>query len=104
MLNDSTLAVETRYGLVIITGCSHSDICNVIEYAKAVTGGYRINSIIGGFRLLEADEKVLNLTTQYFSSLFANTLYPSHCTDLVAKISLSRYVEIKGGWLEFLGK
>jgi 7,8-dihydropterin-6-yl-methyl-4-(beta-D-ribofuranosyl)aminobenzene 5'-phosphate synthase len=95
VLDDSALAIETKKGLVIITGCSHAGICNTIEYAKIVTGVSHVNSVIGGFHLLNADNKILDETGQYLRALSAETLYPCHCTDLAAKIYLSRYVDIK---------
>jgi 7,8-dihydropterin-6-yl-methyl-4-(beta-D-ribofuranosyl)aminobenzene 5'-phosphate synthase len=95
VLDDSALAIETKKGLVIITGCSHAGICNIIEYAKIVTGVSHVNSVIGGFHLLNADNKILDETGQYLGALSAETLYPCHCTDLAARIYLSRYVDIK---------
>ncbi|WP_395304124.1 MBL fold metallo-hydrolase [Enterobacter sp. ECC-019] len=95
VLDDSALVIETKQGLIIITGCSHAGICNIIEYAKKVTGVSQINSVIGGFHLMNADNKLLDETGKYLKSLSAETLYPCHCTDLTAKIHLSRYVDIK---------
>ncbi|UAN24749.1 MBL fold metallo-hydrolase (plasmid) [Enterobacter sp. JBIWA003] len=95
VLDDSALVIETEKGLIIITGCSHAGICNIIEYAKKVTGVSQINSVIGGFHLMNADSKLLDETGKYLKSLSAKALYPCHCTDLTAKIHLSRYVDIK---------
>ena len=36
--DDTALAYVTDAGVYIITGCSHAGICNIIQYAKAVTG------------------------------------------------------------------
>ncbi len=95
VLDDSALVIKTKKGLIIITGCSHAGICNIIEYAKKVTGVSQVNSVIGGFHLLNADKKLLDETGQYLKSISAETLYPCHCTDLAAKIHLSSYVDIK---------
>ncbi|NQU04890.1 MAG: MBL fold metallo-hydrolase, partial [Calditrichaeota bacterium] len=48
LLDDSALVYTSNEGLIIITGCSHSGICNIIEYAKKVCGDNRIRDIIGG--------------------------------------------------------
>jgi len=32
--DDSALAYSSTQGLVIVTGCSHSGICNIVEYAR----------------------------------------------------------------------
>lgn len=34
VLDDTALAYKNKDGIYIITGCSHSGICNIIEYAK----------------------------------------------------------------------
>lgn len=49
VMDDSALAIKTEDGLVVVTGCSHAGIANIIEYAKQVTGEKHIVSVIGGF-------------------------------------------------------
>lgn len=95
VLDDSALAIKTKQGLVIVTGCSHAGICNIIEHAKLVTGENNILSIIGGFHLINTDEKILLETSKYLNSHSMDVLYPCHCTDLAAKIYLSSHVKIK---------
>ncbi|EJO3910636.1 MBL fold metallo-hydrolase [Salmonella enterica] len=95
VMDDSALAIKTTQGLVVITGCSHAGICNIIDYAKSVSGETKIAAVIGGFHLINADEQLLIETGKYLSALSVDALYPSHCTDLAAKIHLSRYVDIK---------
>jgi 7,8-dihydropterin-6-yl-methyl-4-(beta-D-ribofuranosyl)aminobenzene 5'-phosphate synthase len=38
-------------GLVVITGCGHSGIINILKYAKELTGLDRIYAVIGGMHL-----------------------------------------------------
>ena len=38
VLDDTALVYRGSEGLFVITGCSHSGICNIIEYAKKVCG------------------------------------------------------------------
>lgn len=62
VMDDSALAIKTEDGLVVVTGCSHAGIANIIEYAKQVTGEKHIVSVIGGFHLQNADEDRLMQT------------------------------------------
>ncbi|MEQ0077404.1 MBL fold metallo-hydrolase [Klebsiella sp. CN_Kp116] len=94
VLDDSALAVKTKKGIVVITGCSHAGITNIIEYAKLVTGETHVVSVIGGFHLQNADLNTLSKTGEYLKELSADSLYPCHCTDLAAKIKLASYVTI----------
>ncbi|MCK4458652.1 MAG: MBL fold metallo-hydrolase, partial [Methanosarcinales archaeon] len=82
-------------GLVIVTGCSHTGICNIIEYAKKVCGDDRVVDIIGGFHLLDPSEEQLQGTLEYMKELQPETVHASHCTDLNSKMVLSRVVDIR---------
>ncbi len=81
--DDSAIAIIQDGQLIIVTGCSHSGICNIIEYAKEVTGVSKVLGVIGGFHL-----KHNNLQTQktieYLKEQNIKYLYPSHCTALPA--------------------
>jgi 7,8-dihydropterin-6-yl-methyl-4-(beta-D-ribofuranosyl)aminobenzene 5'-phosphate synthase len=81
--DDSAVAVSTEKGLVVITGCSHSGICNIISYAKEVTGESKVHAVIGGFHLRKDDE-VLEKTIAWLKNEEIDLLYPSHCTALPA--------------------
>lgn len=95
MMDDSALAYKTPHGLVIITGCSHSGICNIIEQAKKVCNEDRIIDVIGGLHLLTLNKSQLDGTLDYLKKINPTCLHPCHCTDLPSKIALSTVVQIK---------
>lgn len=80
MFDDSAIAIKTEKGAVIVSGCSHSGICNISEYAKKVTG-QKLHAVIGGFHLFEDDEKAVDGTIEYFKTDTPEHLYPMHCVD-----------------------
>ena len=82
--DDSALAYRTGRGIFVITGCSHSGICNIIQQAKAVCGDTRLLGVIGGFHLFEEDEQLAK-TIDYLDGCKAEMLYPCHCVSLRAK-------------------
>ena len=90
--DDSAVAVSTENGLVVITGCSHSGICNIITHAKKMTGERKIYGVIGGFHLRKDDE-VLDQTIAFLKKENIDFLYPSHCTALPA---LARMYDVFG--------
>lgn len=95
LLDDTALAYKSSQGLVIITGCSHAGICNIIEYAKLVCKENKIADVIGGFHLLNPDKDILEKTCTYIKNNNIMTLHPCHCTDLNSKIELSKVCKIK---------
>ena len=89
--DDTALAFRSTEGLVIITGCSHSGICNITEYARDVCGERRVADIIGGLHLLSPGPKQLAKTGKYLNRLHLNALHACHCTSLPAKLALTGY-------------
>lgn len=81
--DDTALVYVGTEGLSIITGCSHSGICNICDYAKQLFNK-KIDLIIGGFHLLNLNEKAVK-TIDYLKNENIKDLYPSHCTSLAVK-------------------
>lgn len=97
MNDDSAIVYQSDKGLFIITGCSHSGICNIVEYAKKVCNDERIYGIIGGFHLFDINERLVK-TIQYLKENNIKLLYPCHCVSLKAKIEMAKELgELKLG-------
>lgn len=85
--DDTALVYIGREGLSIITGCSHAGICNIIAYAKKLTGEGRIRSVLGGFHLFEMDERA-RATIDFLRQEHIPELYPCHCTSFAVRAAL----------------
>lgn len=88
VLDDSALAYCADDGIYIITGCSHAGICNIVEYAKKITGKECVKGIIGGFHLFSGCSEQAIKTFKYLEENVKGTIYPCHCTNLAAKAAL----------------
>ena len=77
--DDSGLACVTEKGLVVISGCAHSGICNMVEHARSVTGVDRVEAVIGGFHLKAKNEQTRQ-TVQWMKEAGVSLVLPSHCT------------------------
>ncbi len=95
VMDDSALVYQSQKGLVIITGCSHAGICNIITYAQKVCNESRVADIIGGFHLLNPSQEQLAGTIDYFKTLAPEAVHACHCTDLRSKIALSRVADVR---------
>lgn len=91
VMDDSAIVYQREDGLFIITGCSHSGICNIIEYAKKVCNQENIIGIIGGFHLFEPN-KQLEETIHYFRQNKIQVLYPCHCVSFNAKAEIHKAI------------
>ena len=94
VMDDTALVYKNEKGIYIITGCSHSGICNIIEYAKQVCKDNRVLGIIGGFHLFEVNEQV-NETINYLKHNNVKELYPCHCTSFAVKAEIHKYLPVK---------
>lgn len=92
---DTALACKTDKGLVVITGCSHAGICNIISHAQKVCGEKHVHDIIGGFHLLDPPEAQLRGTLDYLAALAPDRVHACHCTDLRSKIALATVVNVR---------
>ncbi len=68
-------------GLVIITGCGHSGIINIIRHAQALTAIQTIYAVIGGFHLTGAHfVPIIPATVAALQAINPRYLVPGHCT------------------------
>jgi len=93
--DDSAMVYKSSQGLVIITGCSHSGICNIVEYARKICKESRVIDIIGGFHLLRPKKMLLRKTLDYMKQLKPAAVHACHCTDLKSKIALAEVVNLE---------
>ncbi|MCP4148517.1 MAG: MBL fold metallo-hydrolase [bacterium] len=93
--DDSALVYKSPDGLVIITGCSHAGICNIVHHAQHVCNEKRILDIIGGLHLLDPPNSLLQNTCAFLKDVNPTAVHACHCTGLDAKIALAASVNLK---------
>jgi Metal-dependent hydrolases of the beta-lactamase superfamily II len=99
VMDDSGLAVITPKGLVVISGCAHSGVCNMVLHAKNVTGIDKVHAVIGGFHL-QNDDEITRRTIEWLKSEIVEQVIPCHCTGFTAQASIFRnyqFVQVKTG-------
>ena len=80
--DDTAVAVEIENGIMLITGCSHSGITNIIEHAENTTGK-EVMLVIGGMHLNNAPLSVIEGTADYMKNRRFMVM-PGHCTGFNA--------------------
>ncbi len=86
--DDASLFVKLNEGLLVLTGCAHSGIINIIQYGMSITGETKLFGIIGGMHLKNASAKRVKRTVQYLSNYNPQLITVSHCTGLIAGAAL----------------
>jgi len=78
-IEEQSLLVNTAKGWVVFTGCSHSNVANIVTRAKEVTKG-EIYLVIGGFHLGGYEESFIKGIIRRFREAGVKKVAPSHCT------------------------
>ena len=94
MNDDSAVVVIQNNEIIVVTGCSHSGVCNIIDYACKVTGINNVKSVIGGFHLKHNDLQTKK-TIEFLKKNNINHIHPSHCTQFPALVAFSKNFKIE---------
>ncbi len=84
LIDDQAAFIETPAGSVVILGCAHSGVVNILRYVKTLTGNSPIHMVIGGMHLLKAGAERMDKTVAELRRLDVRRLLPCHCTGSVA--------------------
>jgi 7,8-dihydropterin-6-yl-methyl-4-(beta-D-ribofuranosyl)aminobenzene 5'-phosphate synthase len=82
ILDDQAIVMRLAgRGLVVLTGCGHAGIINVVRHAQQLTGETSVAAVIGGFHLSgPMFEPIIEPTVAAFDDLQPGLLMPAHCT------------------------
>jgi len=87
--DDLSLVIKIEEkGIVVVTGCSHAGIVNIVQQAIRLTGEKRIHAVVGGLHLIDADDDRIQNTAKALMDLDVETLYVGHCTGLKGEAAL----------------
>jgi len=93
-LPEISLALETSKGLVLITGCSHSKVEEIVRTAKRDLK-QNVDTVVGGFHLFPYDAPAITRVAHTLKDeLGVRVVGPAHCTgNLAFKIFRDLYGE-----------
>jgi 7,8-dihydropterin-6-yl-methyl-4-(beta-D-ribofuranosyl)aminobenzene 5'-phosphate synthase len=81
-LDDFSMAVDTPDGLVLILGCAHAGLVNIILHFLEKTGRERIFAVVGGTHLAPAGEEQFQETLDVLKKYQVQRIGVSHCTGM----------------------
>lgn len=77
--DEIAVALDTEQGIVVIVGCSHPGIMNILRTIEK-RSGKKICGVVGGTHLMEADGERLRKTIDDLKEMNINFIAVSHCT------------------------
>jgi 7,8-dihydropterin-6-yl-methyl-4-(beta-D-ribofuranosyl)aminobenzene 5'-phosphate synthase len=76
---EQSLVLDTTEGLVVVTGCAHPGIVEIVKKAKQ-TLNKDVYLVLGGFHLLGLSDSQIQRIIQQLRDLGVRKVGPSHCT------------------------
>ncbi len=80
--DDVSMIVDTAKGLVLVLGCAHAGMINIIEYTLEKMGRDKIYAILGGTHLGFSSEAQFDETLKAIDRYGIERIGVSHCTGL----------------------
>jgi 7,8-dihydropterin-6-yl-methyl-4-(beta-D-ribofuranosyl)aminobenzene 5'-phosphate synthase len=79
---DQSLVVNTSKGLVLITGCGHAGVVNILTFAQKQFPDTPVHAVIGGLHLFPASDEQLDWTADKLKGFGVSQLVGAHCTGI----------------------
>jgi len=104
LLDDASLLIETAKGPVIVSGCAHAGIVNVMNHFREKSGHKKFHAVLGGTHLgFMGTGDQLQQSLEAFDRFKVDLIAVSHCTgNEAAAICYNRFKErfafANAGW------
>ena len=77
---DQSFVLNTSLGLVVVTGCGHAGIVNILTFATSRYTDRPVHAIVGGLHLFPAKNDQVDWTADEFKQFKVANLLGAHCT------------------------
>ena len=88
LLDDQSLYIGTPQGTVVLLGCAHAGVANILDHVRRLTDNRPIRAVLGGLHLGAASSVRRQWTLDSLRRLTPRLLVPMHCTGLQAIAAL----------------
>ncbi len=78
-VNEQAIFLDTSQGLVLITGCAHPGVVNMVNSARKVLNK-DVTFVFGGFHLMEKSKEEIQGITARFQEIGVRRCGATHCT------------------------
>lgn len=79
---DQSLVLNTPRGLVVITGCGHAGVVNILTFSRNTFPNTPVYAIVGGLHLFAASDTQVDWTADKLKEFGLAYLVGAHCTGV----------------------
>jgi len=99
--DEQVCVIRAKEGLVILSGCAHNGIMNIIETVKKHFPDEKVYAVFGGMHLVPYNRERVARTVEYFNNSGIKYVGACHCTgpaiaDFAEKVN--GYVKTSAGF------
>ncbi len=91
------LVVDTDEGLVVLSGCGHAGVINIVTHARARIRAAPVRALVGGLHLHQATAAQIEWTGERLREVGLLELDAAHCTGEAALAHLAAHVVPEAG-------
>ncbi|GAG46948.1 unnamed protein product, partial [marine sediment metagenome] len=85
-IKEESLIIKTNLGLIIITGCAHPGVVNIVKKAKAIVSSTaKVYMVIGGFHLCGMNGSQIRGIVNDLKKEGVKKVAPCHCSGNLAR-------------------
>lgn len=97
VIDEGVLIFKHHRGLIVITGCGHRGLEEIIVHSKKITGINKIYALIGGFHLRCASPLKMMKVRKILSHHDVEKIFGCHCTGLWGRLWLPQVISPRTG-------
>jgi 7,8-dihydropterin-6-yl-methyl-4-(beta-D-ribofuranosyl)aminobenzene 5'-phosphate synthase len=88
LLDDLSLIVQGQSGLIILLGCAHAGLVNILNHVRNLMPNHPVKAVVGGTHLGFSSEEQMAATIEAMSAMGVEMVGASHCTGLAGSARL----------------
>jgi 7,8-dihydropterin-6-yl-methyl-4-(beta-D-ribofuranosyl)aminobenzene 5'-phosphate synthase len=78
--DDCSLVIESELGLVVLLGCAHAGLANILHHVVEMMGNDRIYAVLGGMHLAPLSDEPFDQTVAALKQYKVNKIGVGHCS------------------------
>jgi 7,8-dihydropterin-6-yl-methyl-4-(beta-D-ribofuranosyl)aminobenzene 5'-phosphate synthase len=89
---DQSLLLNTSKGLVLIAGCGHAGVINILTFAEKEFPATRVYAVLGGLHLFPASDQQVAWTADKLKDFGLSYLVGAHCTGIESVYQIRQHL------------
>ena len=89
MRDEQSLFLRGEQGLIVLLGCAHPGMINILQHAQEVTGITEVQAVIGGTHLVAQNAEAVAASVAALKQLRPGLVGTAHCTGIRANAHIA---------------